>query len=187
MKDPKTELELTANEKPILGHLRLAFREIAGKADAARIAKMTVLAFRLEFPNAATQNKLANAYVRGIPALRKVLADEGGSISAAEVAGRLGLSKSTVLRRYREKRLLGWRDFHGAEIRFPVWQFTGRSMLPGFDEVMKVLRTGAPVDDIACVLFFLSQFHSLDGQRPLDCLREGNVQAAVQTAYQHIQ
>lgn len=45
------KLELTEKEKPILKQLRVAFRAVADKCDADRIAKMTVLAFRLEFPN----------------------------------------------------------------------------------------------------------------------------------------
>ena len=135
---PTTKRQLTEQEKRILKQLRLTFRDVAGKADADKIAKLTVLAFRREFPQIkGTQNVLANAYVRAIPSLRKVLATEGGSINAAEAAKRLGVSRATVLRRYREKRLVGWRDYHDAEVRFPVWQFTKNGLLPGIEEVME--------------------------------------------------
>lgn len=182
----ETKLQLTEEEKPILKHLRRAFREVAGKADGGRIGKLTVLAFRLEFPNSKTENMLGNAYVRSIPPLRKMLADEGGSISAAEAAARLGVSRATVLRKYREQRLLGWRDYYAGDLNFPLWQFDNEGLLPGLEEVMKVLRSDAPVEDIGRILFFVSWYHSLDGQRPLDCLRQGNVEAAVRTAQAYV-
>lgn len=183
----KPKLELTERERPILKQLRLAFRAVAGKCDADRIAKMTVLAFRLEFPNTTTANKLGNAYIRSIPPLRKALAEEGGSITAADAAKLLGVSKSTILRRYRERRLLGWRDYFGGQIQLPAWQFTRKGVLPGLDEVMAVLRTAPILDDILPILFFLGQYHSLDGQRPLDCLREGNLEAAIRTAHGYVE
>lgn len=183
----RPRLELSETERPILKHLRLSFRAVADKCDADRIAKMTVLAFRLEFPNTITANKLGNAYVRSIPPLRKALAQEGGSISVSEAATLLGISKSTVLRRYKEKRLLGWRDYFGGQVQLPAWQFTSEGLLPGFDEVMAVLRKATHLDDIAGILFFLGQYHSLDGQRPLDCLREGNLEAAVRTAHSYVE
>jgi excisionase family DNA binding protein len=183
----KPKLELTDKERPILKHLRVAFRAVADKCDADRIARLTVLAFRLEFPNTITVNKLANAYVRSIPPLRKALAEEGGSISVSEAAKLLGISRSTVLRRYRERRLLGWRDYFGGQIQLPAWQFSGKGLLPGFDEVMAVLRRSTHLDDIAGILFFLSQYHSLDGQRPLDCLREENLEAAIRTAHSYVE
>jgi hypothetical protein len=180
------ELPLTTKEKAILKHLRLAFREVAGKAGADRIGKLTVLAFRHEFPNAKSENALANAYVRAIPSLRKMLADEGGSINAAETAKRLGVSRTTVMRHYREKRLVGWRDYYGAEVKFPCWQFTENGLLAGFDKVMEVFRSAKCLDDIGVILFFVSQYDAFGGQRPLDCLREGNVNEAVRIADAHV-
>jgi hypothetical protein len=177
----RNEFLLTTEEESILKHLRLAFREVAGKAGADRIGKLTVLAFRHEFPNA-----IANAYVRAIPSLRKMLADEGGSINAAETAKRLGVSRTTVMRHYREKRLVGWRDYYGAEVKFPRWQFTENGLLPGFEKVMEVFRGANCLDDIGIILFFVSQYDALGGQRPLDCLREGNVNDAVRIANAHI-
>lgn len=183
----KSKLDLTDQEKRILKQLRLAFRQVAGKADAGRIAKLTVLAFSREFPQRkGTQNVLANAYVRAIPTLRKALADEGGSVNAADAAKRLGVSRATVLRRYREKRLVGWRDYHGAEVRFPVWQFHNNGLLPGIEDVLAVFRRENYLGDIGTTLFFVSRYYSLDGQRPLDCLREGNVEDAVRTAHVHV-
>lgn len=184
---PNTKRQLTEQEKRILKQLRLTFRDVAGKADADKIAKLTVLAFRREFPQGeGTRNVVANAYVRAIPSLRKMLVTEGGSINATEAAKRLGVSRATVLRRFREKRLAGWRDYHGAEVRFPVWQFTKDGLLPGFEEVMEIFRNENYRDDIATILFFVSQYYSLDGQRPLDCLREGNVEDALRTAHVHV-
>jgi hypothetical protein len=94
----------------------------------------------------------------------------------------LGIAKTTVLRRYRQKRLVGWRDYYGAEVRFPRWQFTKSGLLPGIEEVMAVFRDANCVSDLGIVLFFVSQFDALDGQRPLDRLREGHVNEVLRIA-----
>ena len=176
------QIELTEEEKSILRHLRLAFRKISGKSKAERIARMTVLAFRHEFPESNTDNKYANALIRGIPARRRALTVEGGSVTAAEVAKRLGVSRKTVLSRYRKRRLIGWWDQFNHLHKFPIWQFKGENLLPGIERVLGVLRTFPDLDDMGTIFFFLCQYDSLDCRRPLDCLREGNIQDALRTA-----
>ena len=118
----------------------------------------------------------AEALFRGIEAQRRLKESEGGSLSAEEAGKILGLSsRQAVFDRYRQQRLIGWREKQGA-VRFPIWQFgPDGNVLEGLPDVLKILGHQSPDDDWAKVLFFLSPRESLDHRRPLDLLRKGKV------------
>jgi hypothetical protein len=178
---------LTREEKSIFNRLRQAFRQVSDKAPADRIAAITVVAFRSEFPESNRENNYGNALIRGIPARRRLLAEEGGGIVAREVGKRLGFSETKVISMYRRRTLIGWWDQFDNVFRFPVWQFKDKGLIPGIEQALDVLRAAQYMDDMGIMLFFLSQYHSLDGQRPLDCLREGRIEEVVKTAHGYVE
>lgn len=113
---------------------------------------------------------LLEAMARGALARKKLAVAEGGSLSIDQAARLLGVTRGTLLRRWRQHRVIGWKD--GAAVRFPHWQFRENEMLPGTTELLKVFQCD---DHWRVMLYFLSRRHSLGGQRPLDLLRNGEV------------
>ena len=81
----------------------------------------------------------AAAIARGEIVRQKLAGDEGGSVSGAQAARLLGISKATVLRRWQRHRMVGWRE--GKAIRFPVWQFAGSRILEGIEEVLAIFES----------------------------------------------
>ncbi len=100
--------------------------------------------------------------------VQQLLGLEGGPLSAADVATRLGESLSGVRRRRERGQLLALERDDEAET-YPSWQFTDRGLLPGVEEVLAALRVSAP----AQAVWFLSGDARLGGRRPLDVLRAG--------------
>ena len=162
-------------EERIVKNIRSALRQVAGAVDAANLARLTGIAFGREFPIAKTDNRLANAVARGITARQKLIAAEGGSLSAEEAARELGLSKTAILKRYQKGQIIAWRQERQNAARFPVWQFKDHKVLDGLEEVLKVLNAGSRLDDFGRMLFFLSNRGFLGEKRPLDCLRAGEI------------
>lgn len=124
----------------------------------------------------STDPRLEAAYARGMAIRAKLRIAEGGSISLAQAAARLKISASTLRRWYRVGKIIGWKEGRSA-LRFPAWQFKGRKILPGLAEVIAALNSGCGrINDYSCMLFFLSRMRVLKGRRPLDLLREGDVE-----------
>ena len=135
-------------------------------------------------PPQAPEEQAAKARVlaRGVLARKQLEQAEGGSLSSEAVAELLGLSKrQSVDYQRRERALVAWRTSAG-KWRYPVWQFNERGVLSGIRECLAVLPTDA---GFGAMIFFLSKRHSLGGRRPLDLLREGNVQEAIAAAERH--
>jgi hypothetical protein len=95
------------------------------------------------------EDKLANALARGLAARKKMVVDEGGSMSAEEAARQLGISKRAILRRYQKGQLIAWREERLKAVRFPVWQFKEHQVLNGIRETLAVLNAGDRLDDLA--------------------------------------
>jgi hypothetical protein len=128
---------------------------------------------------------LASALARGVLAREDLKQQEGGSLSAEESRRLLGLSKESVLKRYRNGQLLGWREARQDAVRFPAWQFDltrADALLTGTSEVLSILRRSKELDDWGRILFFFNPRTSLGGKRPLDMLREGQVAPVVLAA-----
>ena len=123
------------------------------------------------------------AYDRGRIVRKKMLAAEGGSISADQAAERLRIPRASLLRRYRDGRVLGWKEPGEAAVHFPVWQFKGGELLPGLAEVLSALAKGcAKLDDMGRIGFFLCEFGFLGRCRPLNLLRKGQIGDALLAA-----
>jgi len=128
----------------------------------------------------AKQERLAKALARGLRVRKKMATEEGGSISAAEVAQRLGMTEQSVLKLYRQGRLLGWKAEDS--LRFPAWQFVRKQYLHGLQVIMKKLNAGNALDDWGKVGFFLQSHGLLDEQRPLDLLRKKKLKPVLKAA-----
>ncbi len=108
---------------------------------------------------------------------RSPLEAEGGAVRAGAVAKRLGVSPATV----ESLRLSGYvlavprTDGYA----YPVWQFDGRSMLPGFRKALGALGGADPYTQLT---FFLTPNVQLDGRRPLDVLRMGIQETVIRAA-----
>jgi hypothetical protein len=134
------------------------------------------------------KSAIAQALLRGIEAREQLKKEEGGSLSADETARVLGLnSKQAVIDRYNKGRLIGWTEKQGA-IRFPVWQFNEHGQtLSGLEEILAILGKGKTLDAWAKVLFFLNSRESLNHRRPLDLLRNDDVELLKGVAQRYIE
>jgi hypothetical protein len=180
-------------KQQVLADLRTTLRRLAASRileranDPVTLAQLVDQAFREEFPSTKSDNRQAAAIARGIPARRKLTEAEGGSFSAEEAAREIGISKQAILKRYQKGQLIAWREERQNAVRFPVWQFHERGVLRGIEETLQSLNAGNRLDDYGRVLFFLSNHGYLQGKRPLDCLREGEIAKVVHAAQAYVE
>jgi hypothetical protein len=121
---------------------------------------------------------LAPAFIRGIEASRRLIDDHGGALTAVQAAGILGISRQMVERRRRAGKLLAVSTGrHG--FRYPVWQFDESGVLPGLDDVLRVL---APHDEWMQVAFFVSKTERLAQATPVEALKAGDLNAVLDAA-----
>jgi hypothetical protein len=136
----------------------------------------------LERPEVAAavrdHDPLAMARLRGIEAKRRILTDEGGMLSAEKVGETLTISRQAVDKRRKAGRLiavsLGRRGFG-----YPAWQFSEHGTLPHLETVLDVLKRH---DTWTKLVFFTSENAAIDGKRPLDALRSGDVEKVLAAA-----
>ncbi len=121
---------------------------------------------------------LAPAFIRGIQAQRRLLEEHGGTLSAAESAQILGLSREAVDKRRQAHALLALSmGRHG--YRYPAWQFTKSGTLPGLKDVLQAL---APHDQWMQIAFFVSKNPRLNDATPIDVLKAGNLKRVLDAA-----
>ena len=113
---------------------------------------------------------------------RKLIEEEGGSLSTKDAARQSGMSEVALLRCYKNRRLIAWREKGQRVLRVPAWQFRDGRVLAGLERVLSILDGGARLDGYGRLLFFLSKSSFLGGKRPLDCLRKGEIEKAIQAA-----
>ena len=114
----------------------------------------------------------------GIDAKEQLLTAEGGTISGAEAARLLGISRQAVDKRRRAGRLIGL-SLGRRGFAYPVWQFQDGEVLPGLDRVLRQLDNDAPW---VWVLFLLNPHERLAGATPLAALRQGRVDEVLAVA-----
>jgi hypothetical protein len=121
---------------------------------------------------------LAPAFIRGIEATRRLINDNGGALTAAQAAAHLGITRQMVDKRRHAGRLLAISTGrHG--YRYPVWQFDDSGVLPGLEDVFKVL---APHDSWMQVIFFVSRNERLGGKTPIQSLKAGELNLVLDAA-----
>jgi excisionase family DNA binding protein len=103
---------------------------------------------------------------------------EGGAIERTEAARRLNVAIQTLHNWVENGRIVAWKDPAG-RYRFPNWQFGADGILPGIRNCLAELDSG---DQWAVMCFFLIPSHYLGGRRPLDLIREGHPEKAIELA-----
>src|SRR5687767_9227777 len=98
--------------------------------------------------------RVLEALQRGRAAKTRLLAAEGGCLSAGGMAELLGISRQAVDKRRAAGQLLAVRDREGADWLYPLWQLQGGALLPGLERVLRVLFD-AGHDGWAALVFFL--------------------------------
>ena len=164
-----------------------AFAEVIRKHrghSSTPLARLASIAFDLSRGTKGTrQDKFELAVSRGFEARQKLAEAEGGSLSSEEVTRLLRISKTAVLKRLESGRLLAWREERLRAARFPRWQFDAHGqVLAGLEEVLGCLDQAPGLDVWGKILFFLQTKASLGDQRPLDLLRDGQVEAVLLAA-----
>lgn len=122
---------------------------------------------------------LLPALLRGLEARQQILEAEGGTMTVSEVAAMLGITRQAVDKRRKAGRLialsLGQRGF-----AYPRWQFTDDgNLLPGLEDVLADLDEHSAM---ARTIFVLRPNTRLDGDRPIDAIRQGRVSEVCRAA-----
>lgn len=121
---------------------------------------------------------LAPAFIRGLEARRRLLDENGGTLTAEEVGGILGITRQAVEKRRRAGSLLALTTGrHG--YRYPVWQFVQSGVLPGLDDVLHVL---ASHDEWMQATFFVSRNPRLGNRTPIELLSAAEVPSVIDAA-----
>lgn len=180
---PMKVSDLPGKQQAFARSFRPALEKAAETYDPLEIVRMVMAAVSEQLPpDRKPQSSLARAIARGNVAREEMKSQEGGSCSAEEAGATLGISKAAALKRFQKGQLLGWREAKQNAVRFPVWQFHEDGTLTGLAGVLDAFEGAEEIDDWAKILFFLNPLSSLDGKRPLDLLRAGNVQRVIWAA-----
>ncbi len=148
----EAEAQVVTNIRGVLRKLART-KVLASATKPATLARLTDKAFRAEFPIAKPDSRQAAAIARGIPARRKLVEDEGGSLSAEDAAREIGISKQAILKRYQKGQLIAWRQERQSAVRFPVWQFRDHAVLDGIEQALKILNADNRLDDYGRMFF----------------------------------
>lgn len=178
-------LKLPSAEQAVVDEFSGVIRRyLSLNQDPTILARLVGVAFQRSLGTAESRaHKLAQAHVRGLEVRQQLAESEGGSLSSDEVARLLRISKTAVLKRLAAGRLLAWREERLQAARFPRWQFDDHGhVLPGLEEVLEILNGNGRLDPWGKILFFLQSRNGPDGGRPLDQMRDGQVNAVVQAA-----
>jgi len=155
--------------------------DVALGAAVAAPSNVEVLYRMLTAPEAVdilrADDPLIEAKLRGLQARGDILQADGGTVDVATAARLLGISRQAVERRRRRDSLLGL-PVGRRGYRYPLWQFTQSGALMGLDAVLRHLATDGPWFSAAWLLGRNSRL----GARPLDILRNGDVDAVVRAA-----
>jgi hypothetical protein len=170
------KVKLPSNEQSVVDEFTTVIRKHQDQAPTT-LARLVGLAFEFTLgASASREDKLARAHVRGLGARQQLAEAEGGSWSSEDVARLLQISKTAVLKRLAAGRLLAWREERLQAARFPRWQFDEHGhVLEGLEDVLELLNKDERLDAWGKILFFLQEKANLDGRRPLDLLREGQL------------
>ena len=139
--------------------------EVSGLAGA--------LSGSVEIPRA--HDPLARARARAVGIKQQLLADAGGALEVGEVAERLGISPQAVHQRRHRGTLLAVPRPNGQWV-YPTIQFDPPELA---NRIGTVLSAFTVDDPWARLSVLLSRTPSLGGKRPIDAIRDGDVEGAV--------
>lgn len=138
----------------------------------------TLIEGLLQAPTVEPIHPLGSARLRGAQAARRLLEQEGGTLSAEEVGDFLGITRQAVNQRRQAGKLLALEmGRHG--FAYPAWQLTETGTLPGLEDTLEALEGHDPWMQAR---FFLTGHPRLENRRPLDELREEHQEPVLQAA-----
>jgi hypothetical protein len=178
---------LRQRDQEVVSAFKTLLLQKSSRFSPSQLAKLAAVAFEVAFAKTNRENKLANALARGFSVREKMAEEEGGSMSADETARHLGVTKQSVLNMYHADTLLGWRTEKQGAVRFPTWQFSEHRRLPGLQEVLVKLNEAQILDDWGKIGFFLQTHSILNNRRPLDLLREKDLESVIKAAEAYVQ
>lgn len=154
-----------------------ALNEIAGAP--SNFAVLYQILDRPEVLDALRQrDPLAPARLRGLRARERLMSEEGGALTSAEMATALGITRQAVDHRRRTGKLIGL-DVGRRGYLYPAWQIGPRGVLSGLPTVLAAMADYNPWTHVT---FLLGNNQWLDGERPLDALRRGETARVVLAA-----
>jgi hypothetical protein len=122
---------------------------------------------------------LAPAFIRGIEAKRRLIEENGGTLTAEKAAEILGITRQAVDKRRRAGTLIGLTTGRYG-YRYPVWQFTESGTVPGLEEVLSAL---ASHDEWMQAAFLAGKNPRLKGRTPIEALKAGNLDQVLSAAH----
>jgi hypothetical protein len=125
-----------------------------------------------------SRNPLAAALARGVAHRKELLEMDGGTASGQEFADTLGITRQAIDKRRKAGGLLAIPNGSG-DWRYPWWQLQDHQVLHGLDQVLATLKSFSSWTQFA---FFLTPDERLGSRRPLDLLRDGDLDAAISFA-----
>lgn len=142
-----------------------------------------VLLEALEEPDALAaleeDDPFAEARLRDLDVRDAILQSEGGVLTVEQAARHLSITRQAVDKRRRSGQLLAV-PIARHRYAYPAWQFTPSGTLPGLEDVLAAFSVDDPWTQAA---FFLGANTTLNGERPLDVLRRGEVSAVRRAAW----
>jgi len=120
----------------------------------------------------------AMALLRGKEISEKDLKESGGSFTLEHVETLLGISRQAIDKKVQDDALLTIPGPHGRR-RYPVVQFTDDGTVPGLKDVLKSLPS---TNGWFRLNFLVTPDAHLHGRRPVDVLKEGNIEPVVMAA-----
>jgi hypothetical protein len=143
---------------------------------------VAVVARALERPEAMetlkAEDPFAAARLRGVRERERLLSEEGGTWTVAQVAKHLHLTRQTVNLRRKQNTLLGL-DTGRHGYRYPAWQFARTGVVGGLARVLFAMQY---LDPWMQQGFMLGKSARLKGRRAIDVLRDGDIPRVVRAA-----
>jgi hypothetical protein len=176
----KNPVGLAPNEERLATALS-AMINAAGVDAAQALRVMRKVSEEIELPAVNSDAAFERVRLQSLGADDELRNAEGGGLSDAEFARRLGISSRETVRKYRLNNtifgyLKGLRTY-----RYPAWQIHHGQPLPGLDRVIGILLHKR-LQPLSMIGYFLTPSSDLDENRPLDLLRKGQVEAVVADA-----
>lgn len=129
----------------------------------------------------AVRDPLAGAIARSIDVKQRLLEEAGGGMAVKEAAGVLGLSPQGVYYRLNVRSLLAVATPSDTRL-LPAFQFESPEMTRRMGEVLPAF---GDTDSWVVLSLLFSGAPALGGVRPVDALREGDVEAVIRAARAH--
>ncbi|BAC91129.1 hypothetical protein [Gloeobacter violaceus] len=123
----------------------------------------------------------AAARLRGVALKRDLLVAGGGTLTSEQVAAHLHLTRQAVDKRRRKGQLLAF-SLGRRGYAYPTWQFHEGRVLAGLEQVLAALAEYSPWTQ---AMFLTTGDIRLGDKTPLECLRDGHIDAVVAAAAAH--